>query len=264
MTAKEAGPELSGATAASFSGDFANRKGAGGLPTIRVAPEGCDWAAFATSHIFAAVETTVSSRGMCDVVLTGGATAERLYSHWKTADQPPWGSMRFYFGDERCVPPDHGGSNYAMAMRCLLGAASPGKLMVARMEGENADIDGAARLYESKLPAYPDILLLGLGLDGHIASLFPHDPVLAEKRRRVVPVRFDGVKFQQRLSITPLVIAAARSIFLLATGAEKGRVLAQALQAPMDFSALPVRLAIRATWLLDREASIVLNEGSSG
>jgi 6-phosphogluconolactonase len=125
------------------------------------------------------------------------------------------------------------------------------------MAAEEVNVEAAARRYERELPERPDLLLLGVGRDGHIASLFPGDPALKERERRVVPV-VSGAEFGCRLTITPTVIAAARSIFLLATGAEKGRVLAEALRSPADFQTLPVRLAMKGTWLLDHEAGSAL------
>jgi 6-phosphogluconolactonase len=229
----------------------------GDVPRICIAAEGDDWTEFAAGHIAAVVSFAVRDHGTCSMVLTGGATAERLYSHWGTTEGLPWGSMRFYFGDERCVPPDHPGSNCAMALRCLRGNHRRPELSVTRMAAEEVNVEAAARRYERELPERPDLLLLGVGRDGHIASLFPGDPALKERERRVVPV-VSGAEFGCRLTITPTVIAAARSIFLLATGAEKGRVLAEALRSPADFQTLPVRLAMKGTWLLDHEAGSAL------
>lgn len=130
---------------------------------------------------------------------------------------------------------------------------------VTRMKAEAADLDEAARQYESELPTRLDVLLLGMGVDGHIASLFPRHPSLMEIERRVVHVTTD-TEFNHRLTITPSVISAARLIFLLVTGAAKGKVLAEALQSPDRVEALPVRFAIRGTWLLDQEAGRALSE----
>ena len=100
-----------------------------------------------------------------------------------------------------------------------------------------------------------------MGTDGHIASLFPHSPVLREDQSKVVPVPGPKPPFE-RLTITPKVIANARAVFLLVTGAEKGKVLAEALQSAEDFLSLPVRLASGGTFLLDDVAADQLRNNS--
>lgn len=228
-------------------------------PRISIAAPGQDWAAHAASEIAAAVTVAIRERGSCSLGLTGGATAARLYAYWRATRDLPWDRMHFYFGDERCVPPDHPGSNYGMALAKLGGGDGICGLTMTRMNADRPDLDKAAREYEGDLPAQLDVLLLGMGTDGHIASLFPHHPSLMEIRRTVVSVTTD-TEFKDRLTVTPSVIAAARSIFLLATGTEKGKVLAAALQSPADVHALPVRLAIKGTWLLDQDAGRALSE----
>jgi 6-phosphogluconolactonase len=121
------------------------------------------------------------------------------------------------------------------------------------MEGDRSDLEAAARDYEAKLPHAIDVLLLGLGDDGHIASLFPDSPVFSEPDRLVVPVTGSTAP-HDRLTITPPVVTSANRIFLLAPGKEKGRVLAEALRAPDDIRSFPVLLTLRGTWLLDAEA----------
>lgn len=187
-------------------------------------------------------------------MLTGGNTAERLYNCWARSSALPVEQMRFFFGDERCVPPTHVDSNFGLVMRTLFANGEPPAGRVARMEAEDTDRDAAARRYEELLPGQIDILLLGMGIDGHIASLFPNSEALGSTQRSVLPVV--GPKSDhQRLSITRKVVANAGLIFLMATGDEKGRVLAEALRSPQDFMSLPVRLALRGTWLLDDAAA---------
>lgn len=191
--------------------------------------------------------------------LTGGVTAARLYAYWGATGDLPWDRMHFYFGDERSVSTDHPGSNYRMALAKLGGTDGVRSFRMIRMKADAADLDKSARQYERELPAQLDVLLLGMGVDGHIASLFPRHPSLMEIERRVVHVTTD-TEFTHRLTITPSVISTARSIFLLVTGAAKGKVLAEALQSPDGVEALPVRFAIRGTWLLDQEAGRALSK----
>ena len=253
------GMELSKAALGGTRDNEANLDTVGKFPKVCIVAENCDWSAFAADCIAAVVRSVVQQFGACNLMLTGGATAERLYLRWDETEGLPWEDVHFFFGDERCVPPDHPGSNYAMAMRSLCGSRSRHELSVRRMEAEAADSDGAAHKYERDLPSRLDVLLLGMGEDGHVASLFPYGAALEQTTRRVVPVTCD-LEFRHRLTITPSVINAARAVFLLATGAGKGRVLAEALSASDKFKALPVRLTTRGTWLLDHEAGRALQE----
>lgn len=200
------------------------------------------------------INAVINRRGVCNIMLTGGNTAERLYSYWARSSALPIEKMCLLFGDERCVPPDHVDSNYALVMRTLFAKGVPSGCTIIRMEAENADRDAAARNYEEFLPREIDVLLLGMGADGHIASLFPNAAELRSTGRAVLPVTGPNL-FHERLTITPQVIANAEAIFLLAMGEEKGRVLAEALKSPEDFMSLPVRLALGGTWLLDDAAA---------
>ena len=223
-------------------------------PCIVVSSGTNGWAARAAEVIGPAIRAAVSARGVCHLMLTGGKTAEHLYTHWAQVSALPWERMRFLFGDERSVPPDHANSNYALVMRTLLAQGVPPGCSIARMEAENSDREAAARAYEKLLPEAIDVLLLGVGTDGHVASLFPHSPAFRAGQRTVVPVTGPEPP-QERLTITPRVIAGAREVFVLAKGAEKGRVLAEALKEPGNPMSLPVRLALGGTWLVDEKAA---------
>jgi 6-phosphogluconolactonase len=192
-------------------------------------------------------------------MLTGGNTAARLYDRWAKASALEMERLQFFFGDERCVPPTHGDSNFGLVMRTLFANRQPTAGSVSRMEADDPDRDAAARRYEKLLPERIDILLLGVGTDGHIASLFPHSDALRPTDRTVLPVVGSNSK-HLRLSITGRVVANAKAVFLLATGEEKGRVLAEAFRYPRDFMSLPVRLALNGTLLLDEAAARQLGQ----
>jgi 6-phosphogluconolactonase len=212
-----------------------------------------DWAEMAAREIQVAIESSISERGACNLMLTGGSTAEELYSYWARSRQLLGCSIKFYFGDERCVPPEHSDSNFGMVKSALWSGILPAGVSVQRMRAEVADPDHAAREYEHLLPEAIDVLLLGMGEDGHVASLFPSSSALRVRDRSVVFAT--GPKApHSRLTITPKVIKRARSIFLLALGAEKGRTLAMALRKAADEDSFPVRLALAGTWLLDHAA----------
>lgn len=222
-------------------------------PNIAVSEDAACWPCMATEYIKHAVELVIKKNGLCNILMTGGNTAELLYQYWVKNINMPYDKMHLYFGDERCVPPEHAESNYALVMKTLFANHLHGDMFVVRMEGESKDRDKAARSYEDKLPDNIDIILLGMGNDGHIASLFPNSHAL-NSVRKVEAVTGTKPPFA-RLTITPRVIASAEFVFLLATGKCKGQVLDKALESNGDFSSMPVRLTINGIWLLDKEAA---------
>jgi len=193
--------------------------------------------------------------GHCSVMLTGGRSAEQLYL--AMARLPTFAllhNVSFWFGDERCVPPDHPDSNYAMAMRTLFVGGVPSTCHVCRMKAEQ----GVAFFsYESQVPASVDILLLSMGADGHIASLFPHSPALFETKRKVLPVIGPKAPFK-RLTITPPVIQSAKQVYVLAIGDKKRRKYEEVLHDPEDICAIPARLVLNRTWIFDLDEEIDL------
>ncbi len=217
--------------------------------------EGAAWPALAAGRIQSEVARVLAERGHCSVMLTGGRSAALLYAAWSglpAFNQSP--GVDFYFGDERCVAPDNVESNYGLAMKTLFCKGVPKGCKVFRMEADDADRELAARRYDKLLPRHMDVLLLGVGDDGHVASLFPRSPALKEHGRSVMPVV--GPKApHERLTITPPVISGAKRVFVLATGGVKARVLAAALRDTDYIESLPVRLALRGTWLVDTALS---------
>lgn len=209
------------------------------------------WPKLAASHIQDCINTILREQSRCSVMLTGGRSAERLYREW--SEHPAFQLLQgvtFYFGDERCVPPDHSDSNYGMVMQTLFQRGVPAGCSVFRMEADNPDHGAGALAYGAALPKAIDVMLFGVGEDGHIASLFPGSTALQETDRRVVPITSPKPP-HHRLTITPAVITQARYLFVLATGPVKAAVLCDALKTPNDFATLPARLVLNATWLLD-------------
>ena len=227
-------------------------------PKILTASHG-KWFELATDIIINEVRSNIIAKGKCSMMLTGGYTAKHLYQYW--AVSKPWnhGKIIYYFGDERCVPPDHQHSNYCMVKRALFPKGTPKGCKVIRMEGELFERELAARKYEQILPESIDILLLSVGSDGHIASLFTGSSALYEKTKLVVPVV--GPKPPpERLTITPNVIQSAKSSFLFAQGREKGQILAKALESQNNIASYPACLALGATWILDTDAKEQLSK----
>ncbi|WP_294987892.1 6-phosphogluconolactonase [Sulfuritalea sp.] len=223
-------------------------------PNVVVCPTGREWAEMAAAVIGSSVDAVIAGRGACSLMLTGGKTAEGLYNHWFRFSLLPRQGMRYFFGDERCVPPEHRDSNFGLVMRTLFANERPSGACVSRMEADDPDREAAATRYEALLPEQIDILLLGMGTDGHVASLFPYSEALRTTERTVLPVQGPDAG-HPRLSITGRVVANAETVFLLATGEDKGRVLAEAMKSPRDVMSLPVRMALNATWLLDEAAA---------
>ncbi len=199
----------------------------------------------------------IALRGRCALALSGGATPRPAYqalAERGLADRVDWEKVDVYFADERAVPPEHPESNFRMAMDALLGQVPLPSGNAHRMAADRPDRDAAAREYEGLLPPCLDVLLLGMGGDGHTASLFPGSPALQERRRRVVPAE-SPLPPAGRLTITPPVIAGADAVAVMVSGAGKAAMVARALDGPSTPLAVPVQLATGARWFLDEAAA---------
>lgn len=198
----------------------------------------------------------VGRRGAAGVALAGGQTPAAVYREL-AARRVAWDRVALFFGDERAVPPHDERSNYRMARAALLDRLPGPPAAVHRMEAERADLDRAAADYAARLPDRLDLVVLGIGEDGHTASLFPGSPLLDERVRAVAPATAPTPP--HRLTITPPVIAAARETLVIATGARKAESVRRALAAEGDVRSCPARLAREGRWLLDREAAARLD-----
>jgi 6-phosphogluconolactonase len=160
-----------------------------------------------------------AARAGLEIALTGGSTPRRAYE-LAAAREPDWSRAGAWWGDERCVPPDDERSNYRLARESLLDRlSSPPR--VHRIRGE-LDPPEAAAEYERELgETRLDLVLLGLGPDGHVASLFPGAPTLEERERRVVAAEAELEPFVPRVTLTLPVLRSGRSVLFLVTGEEK-------------------------------------------
>ncbi len=203
------------------------------------------------------------------LALAGGGTPRELYRLLSAmSEAPEWRRFEFYFGDERHVAPDHPDSNYLMAKETLfapLGIADsaihriPGELEPsAAVEHYLKDLRNVPHLHQ--LPRF-DLVLLGMGADGHIASLFPGSPLLQEK---VVPFGASYVEKLDswRLSLTLPALNNARHLILLVSGEKKADIIRHVMQGHRNAMPLPVELLEREhlEWFIDREASHLLQE----
>jgi 6-phosphogluconolactonase len=203
---------------------------------------------------------STDARGRFRIALAGGSTPKILYQRLATPEvreRIDWRMVEVFFGDERCVPADHPDSNYHMAARALLERVEA--LRVHRIRGE-IEPETAAREYEARIAREPlDLVLLGMGEDGHIASLFPGSPALDELERWVVPA-IGPKPPPERITLTLPAIHAARAAAFLVTGAAKAEMVARVMREVADGSAeLPAARA-RPTrgelhWFVDEAAA---------
>jgi 6-phosphogluconolactonase len=197
------------------------------------------------------------------IVLTGGASVGEAYEH-AAALQPDWSAVTVWWGDERCVPPDDERSNYLLAKETLLDRLEVAPRTVHRMRGELAPEEAAAE-YDAALAGVDlDLLLLGLGSDGHMASLFPGSPQLEVEDRRATSGPAGLEPFVDRITLTLPAILAARRIVFLAAGEGKAEAVAWAFGGEIrrDKPASLTRLApIPVEVFLDRPAASKLEGG---
>lgn len=208
------------------------------------------------------IHEAVAARGTVHIALAGGSTPTPIYHRLATMPLP-WERVELWFGDERNVPPDHPMSNFLMMRTALLDVM--GDARVHRIQGETNPVD-AATAYERELvdalgtPPQLDLVLLGLGTDGHTASLFPGTPALRETDRWVIANPTSTG--EPRITLTPKTICAARHVRFLVVGPSKASVLAEVLEGARDPERLPSQLIATAEtdvgWFVDEAAAAQL------
>ena len=247
-------------------------------PKIRIFPdlEQLSWAAATRLEDLARLKAI--EKKIFSVALSGGATPKRLYEILGSpifAGRIRWQYVHLFQVDERCVPPDHPESNYRMIRRALLGSGSLPEGNFRRMGRDQRDLKQASREYAEELarvlqpkggewPRF-DLVFLGMGPDGHTASLFPGTEALEEQVSWVVPNYVEKLKMH-RLTLTfPVLNAAANAIFLV-SGADKAELLRQVLEGPPgQFPAQKIQPANgRLSWFLDEAAAQLLSAETRG
>jgi 6-phosphogluconolactonase len=217
-------------------------------PVVRLADPAA-LAGAAAEDLARRAEEAVRARGAFAVALAGGSTPKALYRLLADPAAPfrsrvPWPAVHAFFGDERAVPPESPDSNARMACEALLTHVPVGS--VHRIEGERGAAEAAAR-YDDELfqhfgdvavPVF-DLVLLGLGADGHTASLFPGSPALDERRRWVVPAPAGLPPWVERITLTLPVLEAARVVLFLVAGADKAGALRRLVRAPPGEAPIP-------------------------
>jgi 6-phosphogluconolactonase len=232
----------------------------------------------AASHLRRGIAEAIAGRGACWIALAGGRTPRAVYERLAGAGTPAidWTRVHAIFGDERVVPPDHADSNYAMARAALFDRVPLPAAQIHRIEGERGDAAGAADAYAADLSRalalapgrWPvlDLVLLGIGSDGHTASLFPHTPALDVVDRLAVAAVAPSAP-ASRVSLTYPVLNAARAVVILASGADKAGAVARAFDDTVPVADCPVRgvrpAAGNLTWHLDAAAAAKLADAQA-
>jgi len=248
--------------------------------SVEILPDGDALAARAADLFAQAAQEAAAARGRFAVALSGGVSPQPLYrqlARQQFTQKVPWRRVHLYWGDERCVPPDDPASNYGVAERLFIRHVPALIENVHRIRGEEgaeraadaceAELRALAALERprSELPVF-DLVLLGLGRDGHTASLFPHSPALEEVERLAVATEApDG---SSRVTVTFPVIGAARRVWFLAGGADKAGMVAEVLEGLRVPKAVPAQAVAPVkgtlTWFLDEAAAAELSSPPPG
>lgn len=232
-------------------------------PSVRIEPDPDAVARAAAGLVAEAAANAVAERGRFTLVLSGGSTPRALYS--LLAHRPiSWERVHVFWGDERCVPPEHPDSNYRMARESLLDRVPIPAGNVHRLEGENPDPAAAAARYAEEIrrffapePPRFDLVLLGLGPDAHTASLFPGSAALESPGWVAAPWVEKLASY--RLTLTPVLLNRAAQVVFLVAGRDKAAAVEAVLRGDESPREIPAR-AIRpeegrAVWLLDAAAA---------
>lgn len=245
------------------------------IPDIRIIRDNQTWSAAAAEFVQAVGQEAVRTKGRFLLALSGGTTPETLYRILASpsfADRFDWTRTAFFFSDERCVPHDDPRSNYGLAYKTLFTPLKISSSQISRMAGESSDPHKAAYEYEQQLRVATktpsstqpvlDLILLGLGEDGHTASLFPGSPALQASQRSIV-VTQSPKDPPTRLTMTLGVINRASVVLFLVAGTGKAGVVRAILDPETEAERqLPAALvspeAGRLVWLLDQAAAAEL------
>ncbi|MCC6973485.1 MAG: 6-phosphogluconolactonase [Anaerolineae bacterium] len=228
-------------------------------PEIHTAFDAADLAWDVSAALIRIAQEAIQARGVCHLALSGGSTPIPAYAllalpEWRA--RLDWSKVQVYWGDERCVPPDHPQSNYLNAKTSLLDPVKIPPTNVHRIKGELPPAE-AAQDYEREIAGITfDLILLGMGDDGHTASLFPGTPILLEQSRRVAEVYVPHLD-SWRVSLTLSTLNSARTVMFMVSGATKADRIQEILKNEGGANARPAGLVrpTRLIWMLDREAA---------
>jgi 6-phosphogluconolactonase len=246
---------------------------------VRILPDAAAIAKRSADEFIRAANAAVEARGAFTVALAGGSTPKAMYA--LLAENPtlraqvPWDKLRIFFGDERHVPPDHKDSNYNMAREAMFSKVALKPEQIHRIKGEEAETEKAALEYEQVLRAYfqlkdgqlprLDLILLGMGEEGHTLSLFPGTKALRAPANRLVVRNWVGKLYTERITLTSPVANQARQVIFAVTKADKALALKAVLEGPYEPEQLPSQLiqpeSGKLLWLVDPDAGSKLSVG---
>jgi 6-phosphogluconolactonase len=234
---------------------------------FHIAEDAEDFAESVARSFVRLAQDCIQKRGRFVVALSGGSTPAAVMDVLATKYKYDcdWERIHFFWSDERVVPPDHQRSNFNMARIHLLDKVNVPSANIHRMEASNFYINDFSKMFADKKNPEFDLILLGLGEDGHTASLFPHHEILNESERPVAEVFISGQK-EARITFTYPVINRAQNIFVLISGEAKEKIVQTSLMNPPDPQALPIQgiqpLNGKLVWFLDRAAAESLRSQS--
>jgi len=206
----------------------------------------------AAEYFVACSGEAVAQKGFFTVALSGGSTPKLLYE-LLVGTEVPWSKIHFFWSDERHVPPDHPDSNYRMTYEAMLSRVPVPEGNIHRIHGENPDAAEAAREYEQTVQQL-DLILLGLGNDGHTASIFPGSEVLHETKRLIAAPWVEKLNTYRITMTLPLLNSA--SVLFLVSGAEKAEIVKEVIEGPKKYPAQFVQpVNGHLLWMLDKAAA---------
>lgn len=246
------------------------------MDTILISQTIIGWVDTVADRITQAARLSIEERGRFSLALSGGSTPRLIYQRLSSADykkQINWEKTYLFWGDERCVPPEHPESNFNMAKTNLIDHVSIPPINIFRIQGElppklaaRKYSEDLAVFFNSSLPQF-DLVLLGLGDDGHIASLFPNSSALHENHSWVVE-NFKPSSDSWRITLTLPVINNARNIYVLVTGPNKADIIKEVIEHPNLTPDYPAKRIAphkgELIWLLDSQAAMLLKSDIPG
>jgi 6-phosphogluconolactonase len=244
---------------------------------IEVFANGMEIARHAAADVVRIAKEAAAARGVFTIALSGGSTPKALYSllaeHPALRNSLPWDKMQVFFGDERHVGPGHAESNFQMASDAMLAKAPLSPQQVHRIKGEYPDTAQAASEYEDlirrqfalqpgAMPRF-DLILLGMGNEGHTLSLFPGTKALLESRK-IVTRNWVGKLFTERITLTAAAANAAANVMFLICGSDKACAMKAVLEGPYEPDQLPAQMIQPSDgslkWLLDEATAAMLSK----
>jgi 6-phosphogluconolactonase len=245
--------------------------------TIKLFSHCSEIASFAAHEVARIATEAAAARGVFSIALAGGSTPKMLYAllaeHPALRNSLPWDKMQVFFGDERHVGPGHADSNFQMASDAMLSKVPLREEQIHRIKGEYPDTAQAAQEYEGEIrrvfhlqgAEFPrfDVILLGMGNEGHTLSLFPGTLALHEERR-IVTRNWVGKLYTERITLTAPAANAAANIFFMVTGSDKACALKAVLEGPVEPEQLPAQMIQPVDgslfWLVDQAAGAMLSK----